>query len=61
GHTLYNASLRRAHPTLVNLVATQEVTGGIVLGMIFLREIPSPTTVVGVVVTLIGIALVLRD
>jgi drug/metabolite transporter (DMT)-like permease len=59
GHTLYNAALRRTPATLVNLIATQEVTGGILLGILFLGEIPTPTTVVGVVVTLVGIVLVI--
>lgn len=59
GHTLYNAALRRTPATLVNLIATQEVTGGILLGILFLGEIPTPTTVVGVVVTLVGIFLVI--
>lgn len=59
GHTLYNAALRRTRATLVNLIATQEVTGGILLGIVFLGEIPTPTTVMGVVVTLVGIVLVI--
>lgn len=61
GHTLYNASLRRVHATYVNLVATQEVTGGVLLGMIFLGEVPSLVSVVGAAVTLLGVALVLRN
>ena len=59
GHTLYNAALRRTNATLVNLVATQEVTAGIILGIIFLNEIPNLTTVVGVLVALAGIVLVI--
>ena len=39
GHTLYNAALRRMHPTYVNLVATQEVTGGVLLALLLLGEI----------------------
>ncbi len=58
GHTLYNAALRRVHATYVNLIATQEVTGGIILGVLFLQEIPSVSAVIGAVVTLAGIALV---
>jgi len=59
GHTLYNAALRRTHPTYVNLIATQEVTGGIILGVLFLGEIPSAQSLVGAAVMLFGIALVL--
>lgn len=59
GHTLYNASLRRVHPTYVNLVSTQEVTGGILLGVLVLGEVPDPTAVVGVALSLVGVALVL--
>jgi drug/metabolite transporter (DMT)-like permease len=58
GHTLYNAALRRTHATKVNLIATQEVTGGILLGMLLLGEMPGLNEIVGVVVTLAGIALV---
>ncbi len=59
GHTLYNAAIRKVHATYANLIATQEVTGGIVLGIFLLHEIPSITAVIGVVVTLVGIAGVL--
>jgi drug/metabolite transporter (DMT)-like permease len=59
GHTLYNAAIRKVHATYANLIATQEVTGGIVLGILFLGEVPSITTVIGVAVTLVGIAGVL--
>ncbi len=59
GHTLYNASVRRVHATYANLIATQEVTGGIILGIFLLGEIPSAAAIVGVVVTLVGIVAVL--
>ncbi|MCD6289265.1 MAG: EamA family transporter, partial [Anaerolineae bacterium] len=58
GHTLYNAALRRTHATYVNLIATQEVTGGVILGMLLLHETPSLNAIVGAVITLAGIALV---
>ncbi len=61
GHTLYNAALRRMRATTVNLIATQEVTGGILLGILLLGEIPSPATLAGIVVTLAGIILVLFE
>jgi drug/metabolite transporter (DMT)-like permease len=59
GHTLYNASLRRVHPTYVNLIATQEVTGGVILGYLFLGEVPSTASIIGAAVTILGIAIVL--
>lgn len=59
GHTLYNAALRRTHATYVNLVATQEVTGGVILSAIFLGEVPGPTTILGMLLTLVGIGVVL--
>src|ERR1700730_635790 len=55
GHTLYNAAVRKVHATHANLIATQEVTGGVILGILLLHEIPSITTVIGGGVTLIGI------
>lgn len=55
GHTLYNAALRRLHPTIVNVIATQEVTGGILLGALLLGEIPGRSTIVGSVVALSGV------
>ena len=59
GHTLYNAAIRKVHATYANLIATQEVTGGIILGIFLLGEIPSVTAIVGVGVTLVGSAGVL--
>ena len=59
GHTLYNGALRHTDATSVNLVATQEVTLGILLGAVFLAEAPKPNELAGALVTLLGIALVL--
>ena len=59
--TLYTAALRRAHATYVNLVASQEVTGGILLGWLLLGEAPTWNVVIGAAVTLIGTVLVLVD
>ncbi len=59
GHTLYNAALRRVHATYANLVATQEVTGGVILGILLLGEIPSPSSIIGALITLVGIGLVI--
>lgn len=60
GHTLYNAALRTTPATLVNLIATQEVTGGVLLGVLFLNEVPSAASIAGALITLIGIFLVVR-
>lgn len=59
GHTLYNAAIRRTHATYVNLIATQEVTGGVLLGMLILGQMPTINSLVGAAVTLVGIAVVL--
>ena len=59
GHTLYNASLRRTHPTYVNLVSTQEVTLGVLLGYLLLGQAPDPSSLVGGGLSLVGVALVL--
>lgn len=60
GHTLYNAAVRHLSPTLVSLIASQEVTGGVLLGWLLLGEGVTPTTLAGMAVTLAGILLVLR-
>ena len=59
GHTLYNAALRRVNATYVNLIATQEVLGGVLLGALLLREIPSLNSIIGGLVTIGGILIVL--
>ncbi len=43
----------------MNVIATQEVTAGIVLGALLLGEIPSTIDLLGVLVTLVGVILVL--
>jgi drug/metabolite transporter (DMT)-like permease len=55
GHTLYNAALRRTHPTRVNIIATQEVTGGVLLSWWLLGEVPTPNALVGAAIMLIGV------
>jgi len=59
GHTLYNASLRRMPATYANLIASQEVTGGVILGAVVLAEAPPPSAIAGAAVAIAGIALVL--
>lgn len=59
GHTLYNAALRRVSATHVNLIATQEVLGGVLLGVVLLGEIPSASSIAGGLITIGGILLVI--
>ncbi len=59
GHTLYNAAIRKVHATYANLIATQEVTGGIILGVIILGETPGLNSIVGALIALAGIVAVL--
>lgn len=59
GHTLYNAAVRRVHPSLANLIATQEVSGGIALAWLLLGEAPGWNGLLGAAVTLLGVGLVL--
>lgn len=60
GHTLYNASLRLLPATVVNVVATQEVTGGVLLSWLLLGVAPTGNELAGALITLVGIVIVLR-
>jgi drug/metabolite transporter (DMT)-like permease len=60
GHTLYNAALRRASATHVNLIATLEVVGGVALSAVLLGEVPSATSSIGAAIVLAGILVVVR-
>ena len=59
GHTLYNAALRRTSTTVVNVVATQELTLGVLWGVLLLSEMPSLSSATGALVMLIGTILVI--
>ncbi len=58
GHTLYNAALRLTSATSVNLMAMQEVVVAVIAGMVLFGEIPTPLTLLGIGLTLVGIVLV---
>jgi drug/metabolite transporter (DMT)-like permease len=60
GHTLYNAAVRNLHPSIPNLIATQEVTLAILLAWLLLGEAPTWNAAAGAALTLAGVALVLR-
>jgi drug/metabolite transporter (DMT)-like permease len=60
GHTLYNAAIRRLHPSIPNLIASQEVTLGILLTWMVVGEPLTWNAAAGVVLTLLGVGLVLR-
>jgi len=52
--------VRCTHATYVNLIATQEVTGGsIILGYLLSGEVPSFNSLLGAAIALTGIAMVL--
>ncbi|OWZ83594.1 hypothetical protein CDO51_07740 [Natranaerobius trueperi] len=58
GHTIYNAALRKVRSFYPCIISTQEVTGGILLGIIFLNEIPTRETIIGAMISLIGIIII---
>lgn len=60
GHTLYNAAIRRLHPSIPNLIATQEVTLGILFAWMVLGEPVTWNAAAGAALTLVGVSLVLR-
>lgn len=55
GHTLFNNALRYGQATYVNLISTQEITGGILLGWLVVHEAPPPGTYLGGALGLAGI------
>lgn len=59
GHTLYNNALRHASPVAVNVLATQELTFGVLLGALVLSEMPPTASLVGALVTMLGAILVI--
>ena len=55
GHTLINAALRRLPATIPNIIATQEVPAGVLIGALWFQEIPGPTTLIGGFIALAGV------
>lgn len=61
GHTLYNASIRYVHAAYSNLISTQEITGGIILGYLVLGQAPTLNSIVGCIIMFIGLFIVIAD
>jgi drug/metabolite transporter (DMT)-like permease len=59
GHTLYTASLRRVHAAYVNVIAAQEVTGGVLLSWLLLGIAPTGNEILGGGIALVGILVIL--
>lgn len=55
GHTLLNAALRWARATIPNVITTQEVTGGVILGAVLYGEIPGFSALLGALLALAGV------
>ncbi len=58
GHTLINAALRRLPATVPNVIATQEVPAGVLIGALLVHEVPGLTTLIGGLIALGGVILV---
>src|SRR5262249_33529006 len=57
GHALFNRALRTTRPTVVSLALLFEVPGAAVLALLFLHQHPPASAVPGIVVLLLGIAI----
>ena len=57
GHTLINKSLKYVKSPLVSLITTQEITGGVLLTAIFLKDIPGIYEITGAIIIIISISL----
>jgi drug/metabolite transporter (DMT)-like permease len=58
GHSLFNRVLRNVSPTMVSLAILFEVPGAALIAAIWLHQTPRATAVPGLVLLLLGIALV---
>jgi drug/metabolite transporter (DMT)-like permease len=61
GHSLVNVVLRTTSPTVVSLAILFEAPGAAVIAAVWLDQLPPLSAVPGIVVLLIGLALVIRS
>jgi drug/metabolite transporter (DMT)-like permease len=61
GHTLLNYTLRYSRAITVTTSTLGEPIGATLLALLIFRQIPQPLTVVGMVVTLLGIYMVIHE
>lgn len=59
GHSLFNRVLRTTSPTVVSLALLFEVPGAALLALVFLHQHPPATAVPGIVLLLLGIAILI--
>jgi drug/metabolite transporter (DMT)-like permease len=60
GHSLINVALRSASPTVVSLALLFEAPGAAILAAVWLDQLPPASAVPGLLVLLVGLALVVR-
>ena len=60
GHSLVNVVLRSTSPTVVSLAILFEVPGAALLAAVWLGQVPPATALPGLLVLLVGVALVIR-
>ncbi len=61
GHSLVNVVLRTTSPTVVSLAILFEAPGAAIIAAVWLDQLPPLSAVPGIVVLLIGLALVIRS
>ena len=60
GHSLINVALRSASPTVVSLALLFEAPGAAILAAVWLDQLPPASAVPGLLVLLVGLAVVVR-
>ena len=61
GHLFVNSALRRVSTVVVSLITTQEVTTGVIFAYFALGEAASLNSMIGILISLAGIALVITE